>query len=174
MKIEEIYNFESTRNEENKYIIRFFKNGNWWQAYEWSAYLAYNFPNNLKDNKKLSVLSKHYKKIDKDLVYIGLQKKSFSKFFPNADYCENDFNNDILYFDINVESFFHDNFDDDLSTILKKWKHDLIDNKHNGQINNLDVMTLINEIVNYDISNKTMIDNTLFLNSIQMKIRELL
>jgi len=90
MKVKDIYEFETNRNNElDKYKIRFFREGTWWRAYEWSAYLSHNFPNGLDENKKLLVTKKHYKELNADLVVVGLQLKSFEKYFPNIKIDDN-------------------------------------------------------------------------------------
>ena len=44
MKYSEIIELEKRTNIEDLYIIYFYKEGDWWRAYEWSSYLVANFP----------------------------------------------------------------------------------------------------------------------------------
>ena len=173
MKISEICKFEEGRNFKNdKYVIRFIHSGDWWKAYEWSVYLCNNLPN----KNKLSLVSKHYSKLNKDLLYIGLQKKSFYKYFPQFKNVDDIFLSENDYVDINVEEFYtnHEIYTcDNLKLFFENWKFDnfKIKNDETFESENETIYNLINEIFNYDISNKTMVENTIFLSNIQIKIR---
>ena len=125
MKIKEIYDFENNRQyTSDKYMIRFIREGTWWRAYEWSAYLAHNFPNGMDDSKRLFVTKKHYVELGKDLVVVGLQLKSFEKYLPciiTDDSCFS-FEND--YVDVNADKFFETIGNEivDCKKVLEDWK----------------------------------------------------
>lgn len=180
MKICDIYNFEKNRDfNKDKYVIRFIRNGNWWSAYEWSAYLAHFFPNKISDDKKLSFVAKHYSVLNDDLIYVGLQKKSFMKYFPGL--CDTDdlFIDSVEYVDVDTCKFFEDNnviFCDNFNyeMLLSEIKTNLLKDKTiiNSEECNFRINSIIDDILNYDITNKTMVENTIFLNNIQIRLRK--
>ena len=184
MKISEIYEFEGNREfPRDKYRIRFIHEGNWWRAYEWSAYLAHNFPNNLPEKDRLSLSKKHYVDLGKDLVVVGLQLKSFEKYLPNVKFDNNLFSIEDSYFDIYADKFYNKNeiSFDDFDTFFENWKNEikLSDKKskrseNNNLNNNENLLEIAKEISDYQISNKTLIENTVFLDNIQAKIKKII
>ena len=68
MKISEI-----VKREENNKDIIFHKEGMFWRAYEYSAFL---FVNNIK---YYNVMNNHFKNIDQDIVYIGFPGTYYNK-----------------------------------------------------------------------------------------------
>ena len=55
MSAEEIFESEK-RNGDDLYDIHFHMEGSFWRAYEWSAYLARNFPSGLDDSQRLKAI----------------------------------------------------------------------------------------------------------------------
>lgn len=188
MKISEIYDFEENRQyNSDKYLIRFIREGNWWRAYEWSAYLAHNFPNSLDDKNRLSVTKKHYVELNKDLVVVGLQIKSFGKYLPGITTSESAFTINDGYIDVDASEYFvgHEIKCDDCKVLLNSWKNkiELSEKKKKGGTeatsndngkNTNEIARLLNDINDYQLANKTMVENTVFLNGIQERIKKIL
>lgn len=82
MKVIDCLNIDKERNEENIFLIHFFKDGGWWSAYDLSAVLSINYKN--ENNNKLNAQRRLLKKENVDYVKISLQKESsFERYFPN-------------------------------------------------------------------------------------------
>ena len=188
MKVKDIYEFERNRNySSDKYTIRFFREGTWWRAYEWSAYLAHNFPNGIEENKKLLVTKKHYKELNADLVVVGLQLKSFEKYFPGIKKDGDSFSLENGYMDIDVKDFLNDDIEKigDYKSAFESWKgnfkisvkqdekYDKIDEANNS-IGKNDIYNILHEISDYQISNKTLVESITFLNYIQTRVKKIL
>lgn len=80
MKWEDVLELEK-RNNNNLYQINLILEGEFWHAYEWSAYLCNHFPSDklgkdghLKPNRKSFG--------DRDIINVGLKFTSFDKYFP--------------------------------------------------------------------------------------------
>lgn len=188
MKVKDIYEFERNRNYiSDKYTIRFFREGTWWRAYEWSAYLAHNFPNGIEESKKLLVTKKHYKELNADLVVVGLQLKSFEKYFPSIKTDGDSFSLENGYMDIDVKDFLNDDIEKlgDYKSAFESWKEifkisvkqdekcDKIDEDNNSIAKN-DIYNILHEISDYQISNKTLVESITFLNYIQTRVKKIL
>lgn len=192
MKVKDIYEFERNRNyDSDKYIIRFFREGTWWRAYEYSAYLAHNFPNGIEEDKKLLVTKRHYKDLNVDLVVVGLQLKSFEKYFPNISINDDSFSLENGYMNINVEDFLNNDIEklENCKKVFENWKDGFKisvkpDEKYNknDETGNLtgnstgknEVHRVLHEISDWQISNKTLVESITFLNYIQTKVKKIL
>ena len=94
MKIADIYNTEQNNNNS----IYLHKEGLFLRAYEVSAYLF------CKNIKKYSVIKKHYKIINKDIVYIGFPSTVFEQLkFPQKHIFHNDLENYICVKEFNYK-----------------------------------------------------------------------
>ena len=192
MKIKDIYEFEHNRNyDSDKYTIRFFREGTWWRAYEYSAYLAHNFPNGIEEDKKLLVTKRHYKDLNVDLVVVGLQLKSFEKYFPNIRINDNSFSLEDGYMDVNMEDFLNNDIEklENCKKVFENWKDGFkipvkTDEKYNKNDKTCDstgnptgkneVYKVLHEISDWQISNKTLVESITFLNYIQTKVKKIL
>lgn len=192
MKIKDIYEFEHNRNyDSDKYTIRFFREGTWWRAYEYSAYLAHNFPNGIEEDKKLLVTKRHYKDLNVDLVVVGLQLKSFEKYFPNIRINDDSFSLEDGYMDVNVEDFLNNDIEklENCKKIFENWKdgfkisvktdekynkNDETSNSTGNPTGKNEVYKVLHEISDWQISNKTLVESITFLNYIQTKVKKIL
>ena len=118
---------EEKRNEENLFKIYFRKEGDWYRAFEWSAYLAHYFPNNLEEKDLLKPLKKMLRGLDDGYITVGLQLQSIDKFFPidkELDIISSEEENLII---IDCELFFKDSniTINNYENILKDWKNDI-------------------------------------------------
>lgn len=188
---------EEKRNEENLFKIYFRKEGDWYRAFEWSAYLAHYFPNNLEEKDLLKPLKKMLRGLDDGYITVGLQLQSIDKFFPidkELDIISSEEENLII---IDCELFFKDSdiTINNYENILKDWKNNIdflksesknatekvVNNNDNNEKNlvqtkqdsNKIIRNVLLSIKNYHMSNKTLIDNTLFLHTLQEEIFKL-
>ena len=187
---------EEKRNEKNLFKIYFRKEGDWYRAFEWSAYLAHYFPNNLEEKDLLKPLKKMLRGLDDGYITVGLQLQSIDKFFPidkELDIISSEEENLII---IDCELFFKDSniTINNYENILKDWKNDIdflksesknatekVVNNNNNEKNlvqtkqdsNKIIRNVLLSIKNYHMSNKTLIDNTLFLHTLQEEIFKL-
>ena len=89
-KISEILEIEKNREDAAQWnIIHLFKEGGFYRAYNWSAWLivavAYNdeVRKNSSDRKPLNVSRKKTKNGENDFAFVGFPLKSLEKFIPN-------------------------------------------------------------------------------------------
>ena len=71
------------RNENNLYEIHFYFEGDWWRAYEWSAYLATHYKTS--EVSSLVPTKKSWSGNEDGIVLVGLKTQSFKKYFPELD-----------------------------------------------------------------------------------------
>lgn len=172
---------EERQTKEDLYKIHFYAEGDWWHAYEWSAYLCSIFPNNLKDNEKINPTKKLLKDCNDGIIFVGLKLSSFTKYLPDTK-PENIEDKHIV---VDVTGIVKENFNiTDYEKLLKNWKNSVTikvnkkSNSINKSLNEINQISCINnefknilkEILLYDIINKTPIDNTNFINNIKKNI----
>lgn len=81
MTYSERYKIEQRHNEDELFNLCLYKEGEFWRAYEWSAYLACHFDNGLKE--RLNPIRRTSKDLkNESLIYIGVPQKSMDKYFP--------------------------------------------------------------------------------------------
>lgn len=183
MKYLEIIELEKRTNIEDLYIIHFYKEGDWWRAYEWSSYLVTIFPNELDDKHKIKPTRKSLKGTEHGIIFIGLKLSSFEKYLPGikVDNIEDE------HIKIDVKDYINTIFDinsyyNNLITwknnfkLKEEFKNENIDNNKNEVLitSNNTIFSIISEISSYQIENKTLIENTIFLSNIKNKINKLL
>ena len=141
MKYSEAYSSEK-RNEDNLFEIRLYLEGEWWRAYEWSAFLAAHLKsvsNPLKPTKR------NWSKDKNGIVLVGLKTSSLKKYFPslNVDDLSLDEKEIVISCKEMFDEFNIDNYNDELI----KWKSNL-DFKEKD---NLDIPSdKIEKPINYD------------------------
>ena len=83
MNISEILNLESFRQEQSQWnIIHFVKEGNFYHAHDWSAWLMSKYPFGESVNNPLKVIAKKMKDETID-AFVGFPAKSIEKYIPN-------------------------------------------------------------------------------------------
>ena len=94
--IAEIFEIEKDRQDSAKWnVIHLFKEGSFYHAYEWSAWLvsevAYNdeVRQQTQDRKPLSVTHKRVKNTDGTFAFVGFPLNSLDKYIPQS--CQMDF-----------------------------------------------------------------------------------
>ena len=182
MTIKSIIDIENNRiQDEDFYNINLFKEGEWWSAYELSAFICHFYKNTL--NEKLKINKKHLKSENIDFIKTGLKETSFEKYLPN-------FNNNIKYIDekhaiINAKDFIdYDINKDNYLKLLNDLKEKLnINNKetetkiktNNIENNNkITLFDIFNDIIKYDINNKTNEELIDFINYLKENINKIL
>ncbi len=120
MRIKEIVDAE-LKEDRDVSLIRLYREGAWYRAYEWSAYLAHFFPNGLSDAQRLNPIHKRNKELGSTVVSVGLKMEMLGKFMPNVV-------PDIQdgYADVHVDLSLYDNPSDlTFANMLDAWKGDI-------------------------------------------------
>lgn len=171
MSAEEIFESEK-RNGDDLYDIHFHMEGSFWRAYEWSAYLARNFPSGLDDSQRLKAIRKSAKGNEGGYVQVGLQLSSFDKYFPNVTDDSGVFEMADKHIIIHSRRFFEDADFSDYSSVLDKWKADIrVGGKKRRTkggdgietTESVSMESLIREITAYPMESKTLIESMQFL-----------
>ena len=166
---------DETRTKEDFLKIKLHKEGNFWRAYEWSAYLCEFYPNSLSENEKLKPTYKDVKGIDNSLIFVGFPTSSFKKFFPTID--NKDFFDDkdgVKLIDVSKE------FDkiafENIESLLNEWKKKYKTNspKSANSSSNSFKCNNINDVMEslktFPIESKSHIECLLFLSDLKKKI----
>lgn len=173
MTIDEIFSSEE-RNEDNLFDIHFYLEGSFWRAYEWSAYLSRNFPSELDEGEKLNPVRKQCKQCEEGLIQVGLQQKSFDKYFPGVSDNEKIFEVNDKHIIIHSKSFFNIGYEE-YKKLLNEWKCSIkIKKKETSNSSepttNITYESVLKEIISWSIESKTLIENLEFLSKIKNKI----
>lgn len=115
MKIADIVKYERGFDRETN-IMRLYKEGVWYRAYEWSAYLAHFFPNGLTEVQRLRPTHRDNKEYG-DLICVGLKLDMCAKFLPNVAPIMNE---DYVDFVVDLSQYNLESADYDV--LLKSWK----------------------------------------------------
>lgn len=84
MTIQDIVKIEEARTSENLSVVHLFHEGNFYRAYDWSAWLMSSFPIGESKNKPLQVSAKQ----SKDgyiTAWVGFPVSSLNKFIPEEE-----------------------------------------------------------------------------------------
>ena len=168
----QIIEIEKRNTNEDLFKIQFYLVGEWWRAYEWSAYLCELFFDTLEDGNKLNPKHKESKSSENGIVLVGLKLTSFPKYFPNIQINKIDDKNIIIDIreyvekDITVENYID---------ILNKWKETIPINKSKNKEDKSiikepseePIMQIMQEILAYPLEKKSLIDNILFISHLK-------
>lgn len=183
------------RTEDNLFTIHLYRDGNWWRAYNWSAYLCQNYPTKQSD-KTLKPTRKQ--EDNNDIVFVGLQLNSFGSFLPDIAVTDETIESGHMQFDVR-EQYANSgiNFSNYLET-YNKWKNncEIKPNKkparnNKTQDNNIEnipfmemnecnstprttLLTICQEIMHYPYDDQSISSHSAFLKAIQRKIAKLL
>lgn len=117
MGMKEILDKEYSK-ERDKAKIVFYCSGEWYKAYEMSAYLAHFFYGFSDEKHRLVPVHKKFKGLDEGIVYVGIKVSMVEKFFPDT---VPTFTKDTM--EINVDlSKYKDLIVDKLEENIKTWK----------------------------------------------------
>lgn len=166
---------KETRNNDNTlFHIYLYNEGDWWRAYEWSAYLCTHI--NMTDGLILKPTHKNLKGSDNGIIFTGLKLSSFKKYFKNYDIptitdgiIEIDVTNNI----INNENINIDNY----KTILNEWKfsvpikekirNEISNNIVNKENDKITINDLLKIIINYPLENKSLLESVRFISDLK-------
>lgn len=166
---------DENRTIEDFLKIKFYKEGNFWRAYEWSAYLCEFFPNGLSENDKLKPTYKEIKGVDGGIIFVGLPTSSFKKFFPSLE--NKDFFNDkdgVKLIDVSKE--FNKIAFENIENILNEWKEKYRTNPPKLSTNSSNTFKcnntndIIQSLKAFPIESKSPIECLLFLSDLKKKI----
>ena len=166
---------DENRTIEDFLTIKFYKEGNFWRAYEWSAYLCEFFPNGLSENDKLKPTYKEIKGVDGGIIFVGLPTSSFKKFFPSLE--NKDFFNDkdgVKLIDVSKE--FNKIAFENIGNILNEWKKKYRTNSPKLSTNSSNTFKcnntndIIQSLKAFPIESKSPIECLLFLSDLKKKI----
>lgn len=175
---------EKRHSETELYKIHLYKNGDWWRATEWSAYLC-QFCQNSDDGKKLRPIHRQLKGSDDGIVLVGLKLSSFEKYFPFVKIDDNS-----VIKDGHIEIDLGQKIDDNINIanyekLLNDWKlsipycksksnynSKLVDNglDNLGDICNGKIYFVLKKILSYPLAQRTLLDNVNFINDMQHEI----
>lgn len=89
MTYQQIFEAETRNSDEEIYLIHFYKEGLWWKAWEWSAYLYTKFMSDLMarlDKKKLNILKRWTKQNqEQNIVCVGLPIEAYNNYLVGFD-----------------------------------------------------------------------------------------
>lgn len=184
MKQEEIYNSENRFNDNVK-TIYLHKEGEWWRAYEWSAWLCNHIPCDVVGNERLNPIRKRANMFPDGLISVGLKATSFQKYLPclTAKIDDIDLESGEIVFDVS-DLFPEENFDD-YTELLKKWKNEYKlnngkksktnDNSNEQQNHNPSfVRDILVRIAKFPIERRTPIETVTFLSEVKEEIIDFL
>ena len=166
---------DENRTIEDFLKIKFYKEGNFWRAYEWSAYLCEFFPNGLSENDKLKPTYKEIKGVDGGMIFVGFPTSSFKKFFPTID--NKDFFNDkdgVKIIDVSKE--FNKIAFENIGSILNEWKKKyktVLPKSEKSSSNSFkcnNTNDIIQSLKTFPIESKTPIECLIFLSDLKKKI----
>lgn len=172
MKTKDILKLENgvMRNRKYAFLIR---EGEWWRAYEWSAYLIYNLIQSEPD--KLKPIRKSCDLTEDGLIMVGFKNSSVEKYLDGLK----------IYLD----------YDEEVSTIpscssreyteqqackiLSQWKskyeirnpHEQKNELKNAKSYSID--EIIKEILNFNVERSTLIEDVAFLSEIKLKLNNI-
>lgn len=188
-RISEILDIEKQRTEKEEWnVIHLFKEGGFYRAYEWSAWLivaiAYNdeVRQQTGDRKPLNVTHKRSRNSDETFVFVGFPLKSADKFIPQRTSFETISDTQI---DITIATDWDDNFTYDLlNENYLKWKEEqpIQEPKQKredspvstGTVQHATLTGIMSEILAWPLEQKTLIENTAYLSSLKQRLAALI
>lgn len=124
MTISEIIKLETDRSEQSKFgIVHLIKEGNFYHAYDWSAWLMTRFPIGEAVNKPMAITAKRLK--DNYLhAFVGFPVTSLGKYVPNDDSIKFEAVSDTQI-DVTLNVDFGNAQYDDVRAQVDEWKESL-------------------------------------------------
>lgn len=186
----EVFAIESDRHESDRWNkIHLFKIGDFWRAYEWSAWLiaavTYNDQARMEtsDRKPLQVTRMNRTDTNGTYCFVGFPVRSVDKFIPTRDNFESvDDKHVVVTITLPQPAAGNDINEDLLTVAFNKWKESIKvkqqkDKKaqpaeevqqeiHSGGI--------LSQIMAYPISERTAIENIQFIQSLKQQLATIL
>lgn len=189
-RISEILDIEKQRTEKEQWnVINLFKEGGFYRAYEWSAWLivtmAYNDEARQQtgDRKPLNVTHKRSRNSDDTFLFVGFPLKSADKFIPQRTSFDSVSDTQLA---ITIEL----QWEDDLSyeafnEAFLKWKDEQPiqePKQRRDESPATETVTrhkstltgIMSEILAWPLEQKTLMENTAYLSSIKQRLADLI
>lgn len=192
MTYRQIFDSEKRITIQELYEIRFYKEGLWWKAWEWSVYLYFNFFSDVLEErygkKVLNLLKKEtVQNKEGNIVIVGFPIEAFDNYLTNSeDFCVLEEDDEIVFDlskDVSIKEMIDSKINlDNYEEILVDWKDgqpftDVSEKvkKKKEYKGNICVGSIyedvIEKILNYPIENKTLLENTQFLAELKEFVR---
>lgn len=187
-KITEILDIEKDRNEREKWnVIHLFKEGGFYRAYNWSAWLIVTFSYNdevrkeTKDRKPLAVSRKKMKSTETDFVFVGFPLKSLDKFVPsNIGFApitdtqidvtiDLSYNDDVTYESLEEE---YETWKDGIKMSEEKPKYEKTVSD-SVTITPRSISSVMAQVLSYPLESKTPIENMEFISMLKSQLASL-
>lgn len=187
-KISEILDIEKDRNEQDKWnIIHLFKEGGFYRAYNWSAWLIVTFSYNddarkeTKDRKPLAVSRKKMKSTETDFVFVGFPLKSLDKFVPsNIGFTpitdtqidvtiDLSYNDDVTYESLEEE---YETWKDSIKMSEEKQKYEETVSD-SVTITPRSISSIMSQVLFYPLESRTPIENMEFISMLKSQLASL-
>lgn len=188
-KIQDILDIERQRTEPETWnVIHLFKEGGFYRAYEWSAWLivtiAYSdeIRKESQDRKPLNVTHKHLRGSDDTFLFVGFPLKSADKFIPNRLSFDN-VSDSQIDMTITLPDGIAEVGYDKLAETFELWKQDQpiqepktkpeerADEHHRPSHTLTGIMS---QILAYPLEQRTPMENTNFISQLKQQLAELL
>lgn len=184
-KISEILEIEKQRTEPATWnVIHLFKEGGFYRAYNWSAWLIVTFGYNdevrsqTQDRKPLTVSRKKVKSGDGDFAFVGFPLKSLEKFLPYRNSFSPVSDTQI---DVSVEL---PPGDDELSfesmqDAFEKWKQTVPISEEkqrreeDARASPRSITAVMAQVLAYPLEQKTPMENTAFISTLKQQLAAL-
>lgn len=191
-KLEEVFVVEADRKEADAWNkIHLFKMGDFWRAYEWSAWLIAvityneNVRQATKDRKPIHVTRMKRTDIDGTYCFVGFPVKSVEKYIPERENFENVSDKHVTITislpqpnDGTTLSF------ERMNEAFEKWKDGIELTERNKKDSKATVTTsqpqqpmgggILSQIMAYPLSERTAIENIQFIQSLKQQLSAIL
>ena len=185
-KISEIISIETQREDlAAMQKIHLWKEGSFFRAYNWSAWLIVNYcyteeiRNKQVDRKPLSVTKRRFKNGDSTYCQIGFPVSSLKKFMPSVSLF-NPVDDNHTEATLDLQEAWADQTIDTLKASYKAWEDSLeIEDKPQktndretdvSSSSPLRIMQIVSQILSYPIERKSPIENTEFISRLKQQL----
>lgn len=185
-QLAEVFEIESARHAPEQWRqIHLFKMGDFWRAYEWSAWLIATVTYNeevrmaTKDCRPLHVTRMQRTDIDETYCFVGFPIKSVEKYIPQRDNFESVSDKHMI---ITIPPLSIDDSElteERLTPAMEEWKVSIaISEKKQKKVPQIQseqhtthpTVGIISQIIAYPLSERTAIDNIQFIQSLKQQI----
>ncbi len=194
-KLEEIFEIESDRHEPEKWRqIHLFKMGDFWRAYEWSAWLIAVITFNdavrmaTKDRKPIHVTRMNRTDIDGSYCFVGFPVRSVEKYIPERDNFESITDKHVVItITLPQPTDGSELSEERFQNAINQWKEstDITERKKKGKPEQegdvsqqspqlLQGGGVLSQIMAYPLSERTAIENIQFIQSLKQQLSSIL
>lgn len=188
-QLAEVFEIESERHEPEQWRqIHLFKMGDFWRAYEWSAWIIATVTYNeavrmaTKDRRPLHVTRMQRTDIDETYSFVGFPIKSMEKYIPERENFESQSDKHVIITiplppptdesALTEERLTSDmeEWKESIPITDKKQKKDKVPQTPSVQPATQPTGGIISQIIAYPLSERTAIDNIQFIQSLKQQI----